>query len=138
MFRAPDTHQITWPIRGKKRGDFAGHLTGHGVRFADRQATDRVARKIKLKKLLGALPAQVGEGRALHDTELRLRDVGIAGGKAAEVAASPSGPCGRAGNRGLSGRPRSRSFNTFVQNHGNVRTKGELDLARFFRSKEML
>ena len=67
--RRADAHEIARPILGQDRLDLLDHRQHHRLRFADRQAADRVAVKADLDQPASAGAAQLGHIAALDDAE---------------------------------------------------------------------
>jgi hypothetical protein len=108
------------------------------VRLAHCKSADRVSRKINVDQLPSAVPAQIRKRRALRDSELPLRQIAILPGAFAKIISGAYGPCGCSLQRGFGFVARSRRLNAFVEHHGDVRAKRELNLSRFFRRQKML
>ena len=99
------------------------------MRFADGEAADGVAGKIKVNQSVGVFAAQACVRAALHDAKDHLAH-GIAMlRKIIAGAARPSertlGGIACAGLRGW-------RFNTFVENHHDVRAECDFNFERFF------
>src|SRR5438034_1021052 len=138
LFGAANAHEIARAVFRKEGGDFGGHGTSDFVRLAHGEAADGVTGEVEIEKLAGAFTAQVGESCALHDAKLPLLDwraVAVSGFlKVRAGAASPSsGPL----ERSLRRFARRRSFDAFVEDHGDVGTQGELNFGDFLGREEM-
>jgi hypothetical protein len=138
LFGAADTHEIARAIGGEQSGYLGGHLAGDIVRFADSEAADGVTGKIQSEKLVSAFAAEVGEGGALHDAELPLGQAAIFLSMLEEVVASAPRPGSGALESGFGDGAWSGRFDAFVEHHGDVGAKCELNLGGFFGSEEML
>ena len=69
IFGRADTHQIPWTPLGQDRDDLIDRRKHHRLRFADREAPDRVAVKADLDQASRAGPAQLRDVAALRDAE---------------------------------------------------------------------
>src|SRR6266446_2867289 len=138
LFGAADAHEIPGTIFWEECGDFGGHFTGRLVRLADGESADRVARKIEVEKLTGAFAAQVGKSCALDNSKLPLRQVAVALGAFLKIVASAPGPRGGSCDGSFGVVARRGRFDTFIEDHGDIRAEGELNLYGFFRGEEML
>src|SRR6266446_1063996 len=138
LFGAADAHEIAGTVFGEECGDFGGHFAGRLVRLADGESADRIAGKIEVEKLTGAFPAQVGKSCALNNSELPLRQVAVALRAFLKIVASASSPRGGSCDGGFGMVARRGRFDTFIEDHGDIRAERELNLYGLLRGKEML
>src|SRR6266478_3660978 len=138
LFGAADTHEIAGTIFWEECGDFGGHFAGCLVRLADGESADRIAGKIEVEKLASTFAAQVGKSCALDNSELPLRQVTVALRAFLKIVASAPGPHGGSCDGGFGMIARRGRFDTFIEDHGDIRAEGELNLCGFFRGAAML
>src|SRR5213595_1732715 len=77
LLRAAHPHQVARTILGQQYSDFSSHFASRFMWFADRQAANRVPRKLEFEKLTGARAPQICKRRALHDAELPLAEIAV-------------------------------------------------------------
>ena len=138
LFGAADAHEVARAIGGKKSGYFSSHFTRDIVRFADSEAAHGVTGKVEGEKLVSAFAAQVGEGGALHDAELPLGQAAIFLSMLHKIVASALCPGSGALESGFCDGAWRGRFDAFIEHHGDVCAKGQLNLGGLLRSEEML
>src|SRR5467141_651559 len=106
--------------------------------FANGEAADGVAWKIQVEKLTRTFATQISKRRALHNTELPLAEISVAPRAFLKMDARALRPLRRALERDFRFVAGRGCFDALIEDHGNVRTKAELDLRGFFRCEEML
>ena len=108
------------------------------MRLANGEAADSIAWKIQIEKLARAFAPQVLKRRALHDAELPLVEIAVSAGAFLKMVARAARPGSGALEGGFGYFTRRGRLNAFIQDHGDVRPQGELNLGGFFWGEEML
>ena len=124
VLRRADAHEITRLLRRQDRHDTVERRQHQLLALADREAADRVARKIHADERFRRAPPQLGVRAALHDRKQRLAGLRLV----RESGMRALRPAQRQLHRLLRPVPLGRQLDALVELHLDVGAEQALDL----------